>query len=381
MLRRGVLAAVVAAVLVSCGGPSPLPGAGPGATRAPRCSQASVIASWSLRRRAAQLLVVPVQESSLSQAAPLVRAGAGGVILFGSRAPADLAAQVHKLDSTAEGGVAPIVMTDEEGGGIQRLANLVGSLPWPRQMAKMYTPAEVRALAAGLGRAMSAVGVTMDLAPVLGIDAGPGPNARHPIGARSFGATPQVVVDYAMSFAEGLLSGGVVPVVKHFPGLGAASYNTDLGPATVPPLPQLEAGALLPFEAAVKARLPVVMVSNATIPGLTRGPASLSKAAVQGVLRRKLGFKGLVMTDSLSAGAVTATGLSVPEASVRAVRAGVQMILYDASSAAQASELGGQVVAALVAAARSGALPVRELDAAVAAVLSVKGVSLCRLGE
>lgn len=313
----------------------------------------------------------------MSAVAPLVQAGVGGVILFGSSAPGDLAAQLGALNAQAEGGVAPLVMTDEEGGGVQRMANLVGYLPWARTMAATQTPAQVQALARRTGTAMRALGVTMDLAPVLDLDAGPGPDDRHPDGARSFSADPQTAATYGIAFARGLLAGGVIPVLKHFPGLGTASYNTDLGPATTAPLSSLRTADLIPFEQAIRSGLPAVMVSNATVPGLTTGPASLSKAAVDGLLRGQLGFSGLVLTDSLSAGAVAATGLSPAQAAVRSIGAGVDMVLYNAGSAQEAVQTSDSIVGALVSAVRSGALPAAVLDSAVAQVLDTKGVQGC----
>ena len=196
-------------------------------------------------------------------------------------------------------------MTDEEGGEIQRMANLVGNLPWPRTMAATMTPGQVRALAGQVGRRMRAAGITMDLAPVLDLSDSPGPDATYPDGPRSFSVHPAVATAYGLAFARGLQDGGVIPVLKHFPGLGQASANTDFGRATDPPLGTLEAGALLPFEAAIKDGLPAVMVGEVSVPGLTHGlPATLSSQAITGLLRGRLGFHGLVLTDSLSAAAI-----------------------------------------------------------------------------
>src|SRR5581483_586671 len=111
-----------------------------------------------------------------------------------------------------------------------------------------------------------------------------------------------------MAFAQGLQAAGIVPVVKHVPGIGHASADTDLGPATDPPLAQLQGHDLIPFDQAVSAGAPVVMVSHAIVPGLTGGlPASLSPATYQ-LLRDGLGFQGVAVTDALAAGAISAAG-------------------------------------------------------------------------
>src|SRR6202035_4279336 len=110
--------------------PSSVPTATPTA-----CSNSSVLATWSLSRLAEQTLVVPVAETDVAAARSEVAAGAGGVILFGSSAPAGLASDLHALEASAPGGITPLVMTDEEGGVVQRMANLVGSIPSARDMA------------------------------------------------------------------------------------------------------------------------------------------------------------------------------------------------------------------------------------------------------
>jgi beta-N-acetylhexosaminidase len=252
----------------------------------------------------------------------------------------------------------------------------VGNLPWPRTMASTLTPGQVRVLAEQVGRRMRAAGVTMDLAPVLDLSDGPGPDAADPDGPRSFSIRESIATAYGLAFAQGLQEGGVIPVVKHFPGLGQASYNTDFGPASDPPLSVLQAGSLRPFEAAIGAGLPAVMVGNVSIPGLTGGlPAALSTAAITGLLRHRLGFQGLVLTDSLSALAVQDAGYSVPEAAARAIEAGADMVLFDSPDPEVTTN---EVIASIASAVTSGRLPAARLDDAVQHVLKAKNVSLCR---
>ncbi len=393
----GVLAAVAAASGCSVRS-SPTPGAaqpsvpataaaspaGTGATASgaaapasirPSCSPATALSAWSLARRAAQLVIAPADEDDVLAARPMVEAGVGGLLLFGSAAPPGLPGQLAALRRHAPGGLPPLVSTDEEGGEIQRMANLVGNLPWPRTMAATMTTGQVRALAAQVGRRMRATGITMDLAPVLDLSDSPGPNATYPDGPRSFSVHPAVATAYGLAFADGLQDGGVIPVVKHFPGLGQASANTDFGRASVPPLSTLRSAALLPFAAAIRHGLPAVMVGEASIPGLTHGlPATLSGAAIKGVLRGQLGFHGLVLTDSLSAVAIQDAGYDIPQAAVRAVEAGADMVTFDADNPPVTTN---QVITSLVSAVYSGRLPVARLDSAVQDVLRAKGRPVC----
>ena len=120
------------------------------------CTVAGQLGRWSLERRAAQLVVVPAEEDDVLSVRPLVAKGVGGIILFGSGAPPALPANLAALQRSAPRSLPALVMADEEGGGVQRLANLAGSLPWPRTMAATLTAAQTRALAdvspAGCGR-------------------------------------------------------------------------------------------------------------------------------------------------------------------------------------------------------------------------------------
>jgi beta-N-acetylhexosaminidase len=254
------------------------------------------------------------------------------------------------------------------------MANLVGSIPWARQMGSTMTPAQIQSLAESIGKAMLEAGVTMDLAPVLDVDGGDGPNATDPDGWRSFSDNASIATSDGLAFAAGLKAAGVIPVMKHFPGLGSASGNTDDGPARTLPYATLVGSGLLPFEAAVSAKLPALMVSNATVPGLSTVPASLSAAVIEGLLVGQLHYHGLILTDSLDALAISDLGLNVAQASVESIAAGADMILF--SSGDQAQVLGS-IQAAMVAAVADGALSEARLVDAVSKVLSAKGVSLC----
>jgi len=348
------------------------------------CSPLAAIDAWPPARRAAQLVAAPALDGQAAALTAAITQGVGGILLLGS-APADLRQQVIRAGASAT--TPLLVMADQEGGGVQRLGGLVDSLPWPRQMAATMTPAAVQAAAARVGAQMKALGVAMDLAPVLDLDAAAGPNDSDPDGMRSFSADPTTATTYGIAFARGLQQAGVIPVVKHFPGLGGASGNTEFGAASTATLAQLQRGALLPFARAVAGGLPAVMVSHATIPGTTTGPASLSPAAITGVLRQQLGFRGLVLTDSLSAGAVSAAGYDVPGAAVAAVTAGADVLLFGSTLTATQTRLLSpaavattvkSIVDALTMAVQSGRLPVARLDDAVLHVLTAKGVDPCR---
>ena len=349
----------------------------PTATPSSACTTASAPETWSVWRLAEQTVVIPADEDDVGSAAAEVAAGAGGVILFGTQAPAGLGSSLARLVRDAPRGITPFVMTDEEGGAVQRMPNLVGVIPSAREMAATMTPAQIEQLALQAGRRMRAAGVSMDLAPVLDLDGGPGPSAAEPDGTRSFSPAAATTSADGLAFAAGLAAAGVVPVVKHFPGLGGASANTDVAPAATLPWRNLQASGLRPFQAALHAGAPAVMVTNASVPGLTNLPASISPVAITQVLRERLGFSGLVLTDSLSAAALSAAGYSVPQASVAALAAGADMVLYNADPSTVAN-LADQTVQAIVSAVGSGALSRGRLENAVLHILDAKHINLCR---
>jgi len=276
-------------------------------------------------------------------------------------------------------------MADEEGGGVQRLEGPIPSFPSARDMAATMSAAQVDTLAVSVGKQMRQLGVDVDLAPVLDLDAGPGPSATDADGSRSFSAVPSVATRYGVAFMQGLQEAGVIPVLKHFPGLGGASANTDYGAAETPSLATLDSEGLVPFKAAIAAGAPAVMVANATVPGLTDLPASLSPEAI-GLLRQSLNFQGLVLTDSLSAGAITQAGYDLPSAAVAAIEAGADMVLFGSTlTTAQTLLLSPQnvgtsiseIVGAIATATTSGALPVSRLIDATEQVLAASHTDLC----
>ncbi|HET6812224.1 MAG TPA: glycoside hydrolase family 3 N-terminal domain-containing protein [Acidimicrobiales bacterium] len=360
------------------------PGAASAPTSPPGCID---LGRWTTAQLARQLITVPSLDFDLPQLGGVVATGVGGVLFLGSApAPADLGALVHQVNGRSPAGVPLLVMADEEGGGVQRLRPLVEDIPWPRDTTTALTPAQVSSLAARVGSEMRAAGVNMDLAPVLDVDSGAGPSASDPDGRRSYSGIPGRAATYGQAFSAGLQRAGVIPVIKHFPGLGGASGNTDTGPASTQPISALRAAGLQPFRAAITAGAPAVMVANASVPGLTTQPASVSSTVIQGLLRGELRFRGLVITDSLSAGAIRAAGYDVPGAATAAVEAGADIVLFGSTlTAADVAQLRPAAVVATVdqtsramtAAVGTGKLPASRLRDAARRVLELRGAAVC----
>jgi beta-N-acetylhexosaminidase len=279
---------------------------------------------WTEAALLAQLVMVGGEYSDPGASAQYLVDGAGGLVFLGQPAagtgPA-LTSEMTSLLSSAT--VPPFMATDEEGGEIERLSNIVGALPWPRQMAEQWTPAQVTEQVAAIARGMRALGMNMDLAPVL--DTASSTDTIDDENYRSFSENGAVAGEYGAAFLQGLAEGDMIGVVKHFPGLGHANGDTDEGPATDPPISQMVDDDLVPFRQTIAGGVHVVMMSNVTEPTWGSTPASLNAAAY--AYLRQLGFGGVIITDSLDAGAISATGTDGAQAVVEAIESGADMAM------------------------------------------------------
>lgn len=335
--------------------PQPTPAPDPCAAR---------IAALPLRARLAQLLVVGVDPSGPADALAVVQGEqVGGIFIGGDDVgllSAGALAPVH-----AAAALPLTVAVDDEGGRVQRLDALDGSLPSARRMAADMSPDQVRAVARGRGVALRERGVTTDLAPVLDTSGQPD---RTVIGDRSFSADPNTAVDYALAFAEGLHEAGVTPVVKHFPGHGNTSGDSHLGAVTSPPLDALRAADLVPYRQLPRFGDVVVMLGHIEVPGLTGGlPATLSPDAYA-LLRGEFGFTGPAMTDDLGAMRAVTDRASLPDAVTQALAAGADIALWSSGGRVR------EVLDHLEGAVASGALPAPRVDEATRRVLHAKQV-------
>ena len=337
-----------------------------------------IVSTWSTTQLANETIAIPVEATNIGALGAAARAGYGGILLFGSTAPASMSQILATLRRERPGHYAWMVMTDEEGGGVERLKNLVGSFPWAQTMGRNLGARQITAIARRVGTALASAGVNTDLAPVLDVDArAQYPGSANPDGYRSFSGVSSIAASDGTAFMRGLQEAGVLSVVKHFPGLGYATRNTDYGPAATLSWAKLQTTGLAPFRNAITSGVTAVMMSNAHIPGLTSLPAGISPVAVE-ALRTTLGFKGLIVTDSLSAGAISALHLAEPAASVLALAAGDDLILFGAPTSVPASlALAAKISKAIVSAVAKGTLSRTTLIAAAAQDLAARNQLTC----
>lgn len=244
---------------------------------------------------------------------------AAGVILFRGNitAPGQLRELTRLL---RQQGGRPIIAVDQEGGAIRRVPWAPPAASAPEQAAAGAVRADARAAA----KALRSLGITVSLAPVADV-----PSVRDAaIAYRAFSRDPDEVSEAMTAAIAGWRAGGVAATAKHFPGLGAAVTNTDSGSVTITrSRAALERTDLPPFEAAIDAGVPLVMVGHARYSALDPiRIASQSPRVIENLLRDRMGFHGVVVTDSMEAGASLATG-DITTVSERAVLAGADLLL------------------------------------------------------
>lgn len=266
----------------------------------------------------------------------------GGVVLLGNgwlsrSTAASVTAALQQAACTR--GEPLLIAVDQEGGIVRRLA----WAPPTEAPADMKSPADAREQATGAAAALRSVGIDIDFAPVLGTPA----SAGNFLGTRAFSRSPFRNAKMGRAFVRGLQQNGIAATAKHFPGLGLASGNTDNGRIVIDAAAWKLRQGLRPFRSAIRAGVELVMVGTAVYPALdpSRKPAAFSKRIIGGLLRKQLGFKGVTVTDSLTAPAAEA----IPHTATRAMRAGSDLLIFGSESA---SERG---YATLVADARGSA--------------------------
>jgi beta-N-acetylhexosaminidase len=290
----------------------------------------------------------------------VVKSGVGSLILFGGEVY-ETAELTNAFQKRAK---IPLLMASdfERGTGNQ----VTGATLFPPLMSLGAAGSEDLAYQMGRVTALEgrAMGIHVAYAPVVDVNINP----DNPIiNTRAVGADPGLVSRIANAFIRGVQANGMLATAKHFPGHGDTSQDSHtLTPTITAGLDRLEKVELVPFKAAIDAGVKAVMTSHLAVPALdpTPGlPATLSASILTGVLRGKLGFRGLIVTDALEMAGVT-NSFTTEEASLRAILAGVDQLLLPPEPA--------KVIAYLAGAVRDGRIPLRRIDESVRRILEAK---------
>jgi beta-glucosidase-like glycosyl hydrolase len=297
----------------------------------PAAEAETALATLDPRARVAQLFVAGIRLDDLGGGGNLAASGVGGIFLAGrSQAPvADLAATAASWQAAAPG-PGLWIAADQEGGLVQSLKG-PGFEPLPSARAQgALPPAELAGLADRLGAALHDAGVNLDLAPVVDVVPAGSESANLPIGAvdRQYGSTADPVVAAAGAVVHGLATHGVTATLKHFPGLGRVQQNTDTTAQVIDGTTTAGDEQIAAFgRLAASPAHPFVMTSSAIYSKLDpASEAAFSPVVVTDLLRRQLGFDGVVISDDLG-DAKAVEGVPAGERAVRFLAAGGTLVL------------------------------------------------------
>jgi beta-N-acetylhexosaminidase len=285
-----------------------------------------------LNQRLGQLFITGMPGTSLDEGTELLirEYNLGGIILFSRNIndPMQLARLCHDIQNAAvRYQCGPLfIAIDQEGGRVARLRKPFTVFPGNEAMGTDERPVR-KAVEFGTvtAREMKMVGLNMDLAPV--VDVRKGRPERH-LRGRLFSEDPKTVALLGGKVVKALQENGIMAVAKHFPGLGRASTDPHLNlPVIDMDMREINEVNIPPFKAAIDMGVSAVMTSHALYIALDpENPATLSSVIINGLLRERLGFHGLIMTDDLEMGAI-AKGCGVPEGALASFQAGADILL------------------------------------------------------
>jgi beta-N-acetylhexosaminidase len=375
--KFGWLAAALFVVAVSCNPIEPEPEPGPGPEPQKTLYSLKSLSEMSLREKVGQLFNVRVEAldltSTYTQTGPsqvvidgFNRYPCGGLTLYAANIKnpqqiIDFTQFLHDL------GNYPLLCIDEEGGRVARIANnsQFNVTKYASMAAVGATGDPKKGYEAGnnIGGYLALYGFDVDFAPVSDVNTNPD---NVVIGDRAFGSSPQLVADFASQFLLGLQKNTVEGCLKHFPGHGDTKADTHYGYAeSLKTWAEISSCEMIPFRKGIETGTQLIMTAHICLPNVTHEsfPSTLSPMILQEKLRGELGYKGLIITDSMAMGAITQE-YSPEEAAIRALEAGCD-ILLDPADYVSAFE-------AVVSAVESGRLTVAQIDERVSRVLALK---------
>ena len=331
---------------------------------------AELLNSMTVQEKIGQLVLVGIEGTALDDTSRrlLEDYHVGGFIFFKDNI--ESAQQSVKLfndlkEANAANPVPLWLSIDEEGGRVTRFPDEYVKLPSSGKVGSKGDLALTKRVGGLIAQKVAGLGLNMVFAPVLDINSNP----NNPvIGDRSFGNSAETVSTQGIASMKGIQEHGVVPVVKHFPGHGDTSVDSHLGlPVVNHDLERLHKLELVPFQQAIDEGADVVMVAHLLMKSIDPDtPSSYSKPVINDLLREEMGFKGVVITDDMTMGAISGS-TDVGEASVKSVVAGSNMILIGHEYALEEA-----VIQALTEAVESGVIPEETLNDRVRATLELK---------
>jgi beta-N-acetylhexosaminidase len=256
----------------------------------------------------------------------------GNIILFSrnigdTRQVLALTQSLQRIAKEAGHPYPLLIAIDQENGIVQRLGETATIFPGNMALGAIGSDEIAYEVARATGQELQALGINMNLAPVLDVNNNP---ANPVIGVRSFGEDPRLVARLGAAMVRGYRASGVISCLKHFPGHGDTTVDSHLALATIPySLERLEALELVPFRRCIEAGADSIMTAHVFFPALTHEdmlPATLSSAIIRGLLREQMGFQGIMISDCLEMQAISET-FGTERGAVMALQAGNDLVL------------------------------------------------------
>ena len=330
------------------------------------------IGNMSLDQKIGQMLMIGFHSAFYDDhVAQLVREYKIGNIIFFSRNVKD-GQQTRELCTRIQSevlehiGIPALISIDQEGGMVTRVYKDATYLPGNMAVGATHDPANARKVAEIAAKELKALGINMNLAPVLDVNNNP---LNPVIGVRAYGEDPEKVADFGVSYIEGLQGNGVIATAKHFPGHGDTAVDSHLDlPLVAHDRERLYEVELYPFRKAVENGVDAIMTAHILFPALEedRLPATLSYSILTSVLRKEFGFRGIIITDCMEMSAI-AKYFGTSRAAVQAIKAGADIVLVSHTKESQIRAFNEIKKAVL-----SGEIPIDRIDESVDRIMKLK---------
>ena len=328
------------------------------------------IKKMNLEEKIGQLIIVGLEGTELNDydKVHIKDNKIGGFILF-SRNIENKDQVINLLNSLKEeneDNKLPLFLSvDEEGGLVSRLSKIYTNLSDAANLGRKNDDELSYEYGENLGIKLNSLGFNLDFAPVLDINSNP----KNPvIGKRAYGTTANIVVQTGLAVMEGIRSQNIIPVAKHFPGHGDTDTDSHLDlPRIDKSLNELEGLELIPFKAAIDNGLDMIMVAHILYPQIDGAvPATMSDTIIDEILRKRLGFDGVVISDDMTMGAIT-DNYSVEEAATKFIISGGDIVLV-----CHGSDNPRLVIDRIKASIDSGEISMDEIDKKVYRIIRLK---------
>lgn len=328
------------------------------------------MAKQNLREQLGQLIVmgVALPELQPEEISVIQKIQPSGVIYFrrNVQSPEQLIRLTKKFYEICN--ELPLIGIDQEGGRVARLSNPFTTFPGNRHLGNAFEKTKKHSLAyqqaVAMAKELKAIGINLNFTPVADIDTNP---ANPIIGTRAYSTDPKAVAKLVSVTVQAYRDQKMISCAKHFPGHGDSDADSHLVlPIIDISKKMLMNRELIPFQAAIKAKVPTMMTAHVVYPQIDTLPATLSKKILDGILRKKLKYSGVIISDDMEMSAI-ANSMSIPEASVEALKAGVDLLLV-----CKSLELASQVHEAIIRSVENKKLPKARVEKALSRIAKMK---------